>query len=76
MAWCGPNSLEVLVLQHAARKAGLVAVPVSYRFTAHEMQYVIDNSDAVVVVVDAEQAPLVAQARPAPEGPRRPRVRR
>jgi acyl-CoA synthetase (AMP-forming)/AMP-acid ligase II len=63
LVWCGPNSVEVLVTIHAARKAGLVAVPLSYRFTADEMQYVIDNSDATLVVVDAEQAPLVVQVR-------------
>jgi len=63
IAWCGPNSLEVITVLHAARKAQVTAVPVSYRFTAHEMQYVIDNSDAVIVVVDAEQAPLVASVR-------------
>ena len=63
LVWCGPNSVEVLVTIHAARKAGLVAVPVSYRFNADEMQYVIDNSDAALVVVDAEQAPLVAEVR-------------
>ena len=61
--WCGPNSLEVLATIHAARKLGLVAVPLSYRFTAEEMAYVIDNSDATTVVVDAEQAPLVAEVR-------------
>jgi acyl-CoA synthetase (AMP-forming)/AMP-acid ligase II len=60
MVWCGPNSLEVLVTLHSARKAGLTAVPLSYRFTADEMAYVIDNSDASLVVVDAEQAPLLA----------------
>jgi long-chain acyl-CoA synthetase len=60
LVWCGPNSLEVLATIHAARKLGLVAVPLSYRFNAEEMAYVIDNSDATVVVVDAEQAPLVA----------------
>jgi long-chain acyl-CoA synthetase len=63
LVWCGPNSLEVLVTIHAARKCNLVAVPLSYRFNAEEMQYVIDNSDATVVVVDAEQAPLVASVR-------------
>jgi acyl-CoA synthetase (AMP-forming)/AMP-acid ligase II len=63
LVWCGPNSPEVLVTIHAARKAGLVAVPLSYRFNAGEMQYVIDNSDATLVVVDAEQAPLVAEVR-------------
>src|SRR5262245_5015862 len=42
LVWCGPNSLEVLVAIHAARKLGLVAVPLSYRFSAEEMVYVID----------------------------------
>src|SRR5829696_6937707 len=63
LVWCGPNSLEVLTTIHAARKAGQIAVPLSYRFNADEMQYVIDNSDATLVVVDAEQAPLVAEAQ-------------
>src|SRR5262245_44572837 len=63
LVWCGPNSLEVLATIHAARKCNLVAVPLSYRFNADEMQYVIDNSDATVVVVDAEEAALVASVR-------------
>ena len=63
LVWCGPNSLEVLVTIHAARKLGMVAVPLSYRFNGEEMAYVIDNSDATTVVVDAEEAPLVAQVR-------------
>jgi long-chain acyl-CoA synthetase len=63
IAWCGPNSLEVVTTFHASRKVGLTSVPVSYRFNAAEMQYVIDNSDASVVIVDAEQAPLVASVR-------------
>ncbi len=37
--------------------------PLSYRFTAEEMQYVVDNSDATTVVIDAEQAPLLASVR-------------
>ena len=48
---------------HAARKAGLVAVPLSYRFNADEMQYVIDNSDATLVIVDAEHAPVIDSVR-------------
>src|SRR4051812_446816 len=63
LVWCGPNSLEVLTTIHAARKCSLVAVPLSYRFNADEMQYVIDNSDATAVVVDAEQAPELAGVR-------------
>src|SRR5690349_16991356 len=62
LVWCGPNSLEVLATIHAARKAGLVAVPLSYRFNAEEMQYVIDNSDATLVIADAEYAPVVAES--------------
>jgi acyl-CoA synthetase (AMP-forming)/AMP-acid ligase II len=65
LVWCGPNSLEVLVTIHAARKLGLVAVPLSYRFNAEEMAYVVDNSDAAIVVADAEQAALVASVRSA-----------
>ena len=63
IVWCGPNSLETIAVIHAARKAGLVAVPLSYRFTAEEMAYVIDNSDATLVVADADYAPLIASVR-------------
>src|SRR5437764_2360148 len=63
MVWCGPNSREVLVTIHAGRKLGLVSVPLSYRFNAEEMQYIIDNSEAALVIVDAEQAPLIASIR-------------
>src|SRR5213076_1608271 len=63
LVWCGPNSLEVLATIHAARKLNLVAVPLSYRFNAEEMAYVIDNSDATTVVVDADEAELVASVR-------------
>ncbi len=63
IVWCGPNSLETITVVHAARKAGLVAVPLSYRFTAEEMAYVIDNSDATLVVADADYAPLIASVR-------------
>jgi acyl-CoA synthetase (AMP-forming)/AMP-acid ligase II len=61
--WCGPNSLEVLTTIHAARKCDLVAVPLSYRFNAEEMQYVIENSEATAVVIDAEFAPVLATVR-------------
>jgi acyl-CoA synthetase (AMP-forming)/AMP-acid ligase II len=53
MVWCGPNSREVLVTIHAGRKLGLVTVPLSYRFNAEEMHYIIDNSEAALVIVDA-----------------------
>lgn len=64
LVWCGANSTEVLTTIHAARQAGLVAVPLSYRFTGEEMRHVLANSGARVVVVDAEQAPDVADLLP------------
>jgi acyl-CoA synthetase (AMP-forming)/AMP-acid ligase II len=60
LVWCGPNSLQVIVVLGAARKVRLVAVPLSYRFTAEEMAYVVDNSDATCVIADAEYAPVLA----------------
>jgi acyl-CoA synthetase (AMP-forming)/AMP-acid ligase II len=62
LVWCGPNSLEVIATIVAARKLQLVAVPLSYRFNSEEMAYVIDNSDATCVVVDAAYAGLLADA--------------
>ncbi|MDN5857086.1 MAG: AMP-binding protein [Pseudonocardia sp.] len=64
VAWCGPNSVEVLVTLHACRKIGAVAVPVAYRFTADEMRYVLDDCGAVVACVDGELAGQVAAVAP------------
>ena len=50
--WIGPNHEKVVLWGHAARKAGLMSVPLSYRFTPEEMTYVINDSDAVVVFCD------------------------
>ncbi|HEX5615578.1 MAG TPA: AMP-binding protein [Acidimicrobiia bacterium] len=60
VVWCGPNSCEVLAILHAARKLGVIAVPLSYRFSADEMAYVIENSEATAVLVDGEYAATVA----------------
>jgi fatty-acyl-CoA synthase/long-chain acyl-CoA synthetase len=64
VVWCGQNSIGVVTVVHAARKAGLTAVPLNYRLTPEEATYVVDNSDAVVVYVDAEFADLIEQIRP------------
>ena len=63
IVWCGPNSTEVVVIVAAARKAAAVAVPLNYRLTSVEAAYVIDNSDATVVLFDVEQAAQLAPAR-------------
>ena len=64
LVWCGQNSPGVVRVVHAARKVGAVAVPLNYRLTPEEAQYVVDNSDAVMAYVDAEYAPLFAKIRP------------
>ena len=53
--WVGQNSAEVVAVNHAARKVGAVCVPMNYRLAPDEAQYVIDNCDAVVVLLDVEQ---------------------
>jgi len=55
LVWCGQNGIEVVVLINATRKAGAVAVPLNYRLAPEEAAYVIDNSDATVVLFDIEQ---------------------
>ena len=62
--WCGQNSPWILAIMHAARKIGVVAVPLNYRLTPEEAAYVADNSDAVAAFVDAEFAELFVKIRP------------
>ena len=61
--WCVLNSRHVLAFMHACRKLGLVAVPMSYRFTAEEMRHALADSGASLVAVDAAQAPGVRTGR-------------
>src|ERR1700722_16718907 len=63
VVWCGQNSAGVLAMTHAIRKIGAIGVPLNYRLSPEEAAYVIDNSDAKVVYVDAEYAPLISQVR-------------
>ena len=63
VAWCGQNSVGVVTLLCAAQRLGATAVPVNYRFTDSEAAYVIAHSDATVVYVDAEPAPMLARIR-------------
>jgi acyl-CoA synthetase (AMP-forming)/AMP-acid ligase II len=60
---CGQNSAPLLAMSHAVRRAGVIGVPLNYRLTAEEATYVIDNSDAAIVYVDAEFADLIAGIR-------------
>jgi acyl-CoA synthetase (AMP-forming)/AMP-acid ligase II len=63
LVWCGPNSAQVVAAICAMRKTGSVAVPLNYRLTAEEAEYVVRHSDATVAYVDAEHAPMFAGLR-------------
>jgi acyl-CoA synthetase (AMP-forming)/AMP-acid ligase II len=56
--WCGPNSPQVVAVMNATRKIGAVAVPLNYRLTPEEAQYIVVHSDAVAGYVDAEYTGL------------------
>jgi acyl-CoA synthetase (AMP-forming)/AMP-acid ligase II len=63
IVWCGQNSTGIVVMVNAARKLGATAVPLNYRLSDEEAAYVTDHSDAAVVFVDAELAPLFERVR-------------
>jgi fatty-acyl-CoA synthase/long-chain acyl-CoA synthetase len=63
VVWCGQNSEGLVVMINAARKLGATAVPLNYRLSDEEAAYVTDHSDATVVYVDAEYAPLFERIR-------------
>ena len=63
IVWCGQNSIGVANLVVAARKLGATAVPLNYRLSDEEAAYVTDHSDAAVVYVDAEFAPMFERVR-------------
>ncbi|MBW2688295.1 MAG: AMP-binding protein [Deltaproteobacteria bacterium] len=49
---------------YAAFKASLVPVNVNYRYQAEELHYLLDNSDAEIVVVHEDFAPLLEEVLP------------
>ncbi|HET9075754.1 MAG TPA: AMP-binding protein [Acidimicrobiales bacterium] len=63
VAWLGQNSAALIAMTHAIRKVGAIGVPINYRLAPDEAAYVIDNSDAGVVYVDAEYAGLIESIR-------------
>ncbi len=56
------NSDYFVLCAYAIWKAGGVVVPVNYRLTAKEVQYIVEQSDSVAVITDADQAATVLQA--------------
>jgi len=61
--WCGPNSPAMVAVGHARAKVGATAVPLNYRLTAEETAYIVEDSDAVLIYADTEQAETFARIR-------------
>lgn len=56
------NSDAFIIVYYAILKAGAITVPVNFRLTATEVSYILDDSDASVVLFDEEYASLIDQA--------------
>ena len=63
VVWCGQNSIGLVLMINAARKLGVTAVPLNYRLSDEEAAYVTDHSDATIVYVDSEFAPMFERIR-------------
>ncbi len=59
------NSLEFLLASAAARALGVVPVPLNHRLTADEVAYILDDSDAVAVILGDRFIPIVEHVRAA-----------
>jgi acyl-CoA synthetase (AMP-forming)/AMP-acid ligase II len=57
------NSVNAMVAMLAVYKLRAVIINVNYRYTAAEVQYVLDNADVVALIHDRQYAPLVAEAK-------------
>ena len=57
------NCLEWLPIYLGTLKAGAVAVPLNYRYTADEIRYCVDLSDATLLVFGREFIDRVTEAR-------------
>ena len=58
------NSVEFVETMLAAFKLRAVPINVNYRYVEDELTYLLDNSDAVALVHQAQFSPLVATVRP------------
>jgi acyl-CoA synthetase (AMP-forming)/AMP-acid ligase II len=56
------NSEHFVFTFFAAAKLGVVAVPVNFRLTATEVQYILEQSDAAIVVCDKEFENTITEA--------------
>ena len=53
------NSIEIAEIYLATAKTGLVIVPINFRLVGPEVEYIVNNSDAQVLIVHDEFTPTV-----------------
>jgi acyl-CoA synthetase (AMP-forming)/AMP-acid ligase II len=58
------NCLEFMELYAAAAKTGIVAVPINWRITPEDMEYVINDSDAKALVLHEKFLETISKIRP------------
>ena len=61
IAWLGHNHVDLLVLLFACADTGLVLVPLNWRLTAHELDRVLDDAGAALVVVETHCATFLPE---------------
>ena len=54
--------IECILVTLAACKLGAVCMPVNWRLAAPEIEYIVNNGEAVFLMADAEFLPVVAKA--------------
>jgi long-chain acyl-CoA synthetase len=57
-----PNAPEVLVAYEGIWRGGMTAIPVLFLLEAHELRYILDNSDAKAIVTSPDVHPKIVQA--------------
>jgi long-chain acyl-CoA synthetase len=57
-----PNRIDLLVHYLACFRAGLIATPLNYRYTAREIDHALEVSDARVILAHVERAEDIAES--------------
>lgn len=63
IAVVSPNALKVLVALFAATGSGRVLVPINFRLDPEEVQYIVDDAEASLLLVDPELAERLSSVR-------------
>ncbi len=57
------NSIEICEIYLACAKLGAMINPINFRLVGPEVEYIVNNADAKVMIVDEEFVPMVTEIR-------------